>query len=223
MRTLTLSGWGQPYDALQSIAPEAVHYDYASAHSANEIFAHLEAIGGQFERVIGWSLGGQLAARAVAAKQLRPRQLVLIAAPFQFVAQPPQMLGMKPDLFAQFRENLERDALRTLRKSHALVTKDDPPAQMLQPQDVAAQASNARWLHWLDALSGFSCDLLDFSDFPPTLLVHGGKDVVVHPDQSGAFAQKIPHAVLEYWPDAAHAPHWHNPAKLKAIMDAHAQ
>ena len=98
MKTLTLSGWGQPFDTLSHLAPGAHAVDYAHAANASEALRMIASQGGDAELVIGWSLGGQLAARAVAEGLLSPRLLVLIAAPFQFVGGS----AMGPETFAKF-------------------------------------------------------------------------------------------------------------------------
>jgi pimeloyl-ACP methyl ester carboxylesterase len=54
------------------------------------------------------------------------------------------------------------------------------------------------------------------------MLLHGLRDAVVHPDQSRAYAERIPHATLEFWPQAAHAPHLHDLEQFQQWMARHA-
>lgn len=213
MRTLALSGWGQPHDALDSIAPDATHFDYAKYGSAE---AAIEALAGHdgHERVIGWSLGGQLAVRAVAMGKLRPKQLVLIATPFHF------MRG-EPETYRKFRDNYATVPERTLSKAWELIAHGDARGEHIraalsryEPREVLAKG----WLAWLDTLAGYSCDALSFDGFPPTLLVHGDNDVVVRQEQSRRFVEKLPHARLEYFSGCGHAPHWHDAEKLKRLV-----
>jgi pimeloyl-ACP methyl ester carboxylesterase len=161
---------------------------------------------------VGWSLGGQLAVRAIAAGMLQPKALVLIAAPFQFVASQ-EPLGMKRDLYEKFRDNYARNPARTLDKAWELVVKDDARHEHVRSH-IARQDKQAvmqrNWLYWLNALDGFSCDTLDMQAFPHTLLVYGQKDSVVAHEQHTHFAQRLPHADIISLPECGHAPHWHD-------------
>ena len=78
------------------------------------------------------------------------------------------------------------------------------------------------WLRWLGVLEHYSCDALDFSKLPPTLLVHGMNDKVVAPSQSQCLAEKIPQATLELWEGCGHAPHWHDKLRLEQAIKNHA-
>ncbi len=221
MSILCLSGWGQPADALHAIAPDAVHLDYTvagSVEAALELLAKHEA-----DTVIGWSMGGQLAVRAISAGLLKTKKLVLIATPFQFVREQEETLGMGRDTFYLFRENLQASPARTFRKSYALITHDDGRADSIAPylEEMHTRMPGRDWLYWLDALANYNCMELDFSRFPPTLLIHGLRDHVVAPAQSGAFFRRLPNARLEVLPECAHAPHWHDSAQVRAwIADA---
>jgi pimeloyl-ACP methyl ester carboxylesterase len=176
------------------------------------------------QRVIGWSLGGQLAVRAWATGLIWPRQLVLIAPPFQFVAtaQPP---GMKPDLFAKFRANVARDPNRAMRKGWELIYKDDSRAETVKAHMHAQNMASALardWLYWLDALQDFTLADTDLTQAPPILLIQGGQDAVVHPDQADYFAAAMPHLRLVRFAHAGHAPHWHDAAAMQALVDGFA-
>lgn len=220
MRSLMLSGWGQPAVAMTPLFPEAQTFDYAHLPGWEACLGALTDYRGH-EIVVGWSLGGQIAARAVAAGALRPKLLVLIAAPFRFLAAPGATLGMKPELFETFRSNYRRNPGRTLDKSWALVAHDDEKAAQIAAHlaPLRGQVRDRDWGHWLDALAGFSCRELDFSCFPPTLLLHGARDAVSDPAQSLAFLRAIPHARLELWGGSGHAPHLHDsPRARDAVM-----
>jgi pimeloyl-[acyl-carrier protein] methyl ester esterase len=210
MNTATLSGWGQPHDALAHIAPGAV--EYARHTNVADALASIPAS----DTLIGWSLGGQLAVRAVATGLLKPSRLILIATPFQFVATPENPLGMKRDLFDKFRDNYARNPLRTLHKSGELILKGDRKdlRAHLDAQNKDAIAAYD-WLNWLTLLDGFTCENLNFSDFPPTLLIHGDNDAVVAHHQSETLARHIPNVTLKTLQGCGHAPHWHAPDQLR--------
>ena len=73
MRTLCLSGWGQPADALASIAPDATHLGYTHHDNVADVLSAIAKEAARYDRIIGWSLGGQLAVRAVKFKKERGR------------------------------------------------------------------------------------------------------------------------------------------------------
>jgi pimeloyl-[acyl-carrier protein] methyl ester esterase len=223
MSVMTLSGWGQPHDSLASLAPEAMHVDYAH-HRLEDALAHIAQAGQSKRTIIGWSLGGQLAVRAIAAGLLRPQKLVLIAVPFQFVVSEEKKLGMKRDLYDKFRDNYARNPERTLSKAWELVLKDD--ARQAAMRERLARHDKASvlekdWLYWLDALDGFSFDGLSFAHFPPTLIIHGKKDAVVEHEQHAHFAQRIPAARVVSLDECGHAPHWHAADALREEIDRH--
>ena len=167
MRCLTLSGWGQAFDVLQGIWPEALAYDYASRSHAQDALEDIGRIGEAAELVVGWSLGGQLAVRAIAAGLMKPKALVLIATPFQFVAEPERTLGMPKDVFDSFRANYAADPQRTLGKAWSSIIRGDQHADAVRPhleaQDRQSLAGKY-WLEWLDHLQAFSCADLHLED-----------------------------------------------------------
>lgn len=218
MRILTLSGWGQPPQAMTALFPQAEPFDYAHLRGWEICLEALRCR--QADIVVGWSLGGQIAARAVAEGALRPELLVLIGAPFQFLWRPQAPLGMKPDLFKKFHDNYCRNPARTLDKSWALVAHGDERAQQVSARlaPLRRHVREEDWGYWLDALAEFSCHGLNFSFFPNTLLLHGARDAVSGPAQSHAFLRAIPRARLDLWRGSGHAPHLHDTARAREAI-----
>lgn len=218
MGIVSLSGWGQPHDALAVIAPGAAHIDYARQLDVGEAVAEIAAKAADASVVIGWSLGGQLLLPAVAAGMVKPKYVVLIATSYQFVSTPNNKLGMGRDTYGKFRDNYARDPMRTLNKAWELIAHGDSKAEQvrgfMEKQDKAA-VLKIDWLSWLDALDGFTADGLDLSSFPPTLLIHGDADAVVYIEQSKQLAKKLPRAKLITCKGCGHAPHWHDPEQVK--------
>lgn len=212
MKTLALSGWGQPHDALREAVPQAVHADYAyggSMQSALELIErHKDA-----EVVVGWSMGGQMAVRAVAEGLLSPQRLVLIATPFQRV-------GAGADTLAQFRANFERDTARALKKSYALIAHGDTQGEYIKPHLDAAlsRLPPHDWLYWLEALT-HAADAQRLAHFPETHLIHGARDVVVGSEQSRLYQRALPNATLHVFEGAGHAPHWHDVLRVRRIVE----
>lgn len=218
MKTLTLSGWGQPCNALADVAPDATHFDYADFLSVEDALAGIAEAAKNHDFIIGWSLGGQLAVRAIAAGLMMPEKMVLIGVPFQFVRNENLLLGMPQDKFQKFRDNYEKNPVRTLAKASELVAMGDEKIEQIRAylQKYNPQENpSTNWLHWLDMLNGFSCNSLDFNNFPPTLLLHGKQDAVVAHNQVAEFEKHIPNAKNISFVGAGHAPHWHDIEAVK--------
>lgn len=220
MRSLILSGWTQPVDALAAIEPEAETFDYSAYHSPEESLAALKKFK-HTKCVVAWSMGGQLALQAMAAGVLKPQHLTLIATPYQFVSGG-EIRGMDPLTFEQFRDNYYRDPARTKSRFHGLVAKGDRDfARVHGLLGHHPEVENtARWLPWLDALGAHSLAETKFAHLPPTLLVHGMEDAIVPHTQSELLAKKL-NATLSRWEQVAHAPHVHDAARLRAEIEAH--
>lgn len=236
MRTLAVSGWGQPAQALSSIAPDANTVDYAKLDPSAALAA-IAAAGKNAELVIGWSLGGQLLVRSIAEKKIQPKKLVLISSSFQFVRPlpnpPPQAgegrvgdIGMPPDTFQMFRDNYAADPARTLKKAWDLIAYQDvresQVKKYLAAQDFKKTLAG-NWLQWLDDLETFSCEGLMFEHFPPTLLIHGDRDAVVRHEQSERFLKALPKAKLVTFNGCNHAPHWHDAQRVQELCLTHAR
>jgi pimeloyl-[acyl-carrier protein] methyl ester esterase len=222
MKILALSGWGQPHDTLADIVPNATHFDYADYKTIDEALVGIAKEANSHDAVIGWSLGGQLAVRAVAKGLMQPKKLVLIGVPFQFVHSDEIKIGMPRDKFQKFRDNYEKNAVRTLAKAWELIILNDKNPEHVRArleQYNRASMMEKNWLHWLDMLDGFSCKDIDFSKFPPSLLVHGVQDAVVEHTQAHEFAKLIPQTKHIIIPDAGHAPHWHDTHAVKCHIE----
>lgn len=223
MKILTLSGWGQASDALSAIAPHATHFDYSHFETVDDAIFALAIEAKKHDAVIGWSLGGQLVVRAIAAGLVLPKKLVLIGVPFQFVKNDDLEIGMPADQFQKFRDNYAKNSARTLAKAWELVAVGDKNTHHIKAhlQNYnQAEMLTRNWLHWLDMLNGFSCKTLDFSNFPPSLLLHGENDAVVSHSQSHKFEKLIPQTKRVSIADAGHAPHWHdNQLIIKHIQE----
>jgi len=223
MRTIGLSGWGQPHDALSVIAPEATHIEYAHHDNVEDALAEIATQAKNSDTVIGWSLGGQLAMRAIAARMFKPKRLVLIATPLQFAATPERPLGMKRDLYDKFRENYAKNPERTLHKAWELIHKDDTNAERIrrhmEMQD-KSKVLEKEWLRWFFMLDDFAFDESPLADFPPTLLLHGDKDLVVDVAQSQHLAKAIPKSKRIVYKGCGHAPHWHDAKGVTEAIEA---
>lgn len=220
MKIITLSGWGQPHDALEHAFPEAVHIDYAGSSSFIEAVESLRAQQNA-DVVIGWSMGGQIAAHAISEKIIAPKKLMLIAAPYQFMRTLHNQFGVGKSTIEKFRENYVRNAERTLNKAYELIAYNDIRAENIKPHLSRARARLQMhdWLRWYDHLSLYTPTGYVEEDFPHTLIVHGANDAVIGPEQAQAWSRLLPSSELHLWEGCGHAPHWHNEKALRAILD----
>ncbi len=221
MKIMTLSGWGQPHHALAAALPDATPVGYAHLPSMQKALEEIAEAARGHDMVVGWSLGGRLAAQAIVAGLMKPKKLVLIASAFQFSHSTDLKLGIPRDQYEKFRGNYQRNALRTLDKGWDLIVKGDKHADRIRSRfnDNDKQAMlDHDWLRWLDDLNGFTFHGKPLHMMPSTLLIHGKNDVVVTPDQSEHFARMLPSSQLAMLEDCGHAPHWHDPHSVRHMV-----
>jgi pimeloyl-[acyl-carrier protein] methyl ester esterase len=209
--TITLTGWGQPFDALSSAVPRARHVEYAHIPNMPQAMAHIAHQAHAAECVVGWSMGGLFACQMIARRMISPKKLVLIGVPFQFVETSSLKLGMKKPLYDQFVDNYRRNPERTLKKAYQLIAHGDGQHLKVEAAltDAHARLASYNWLYWLEALGRVSCAELEFTHFPSTTIIHGLNDAVVNSASAEAFHARLPNSQLHLIPECGHAPHWH--------------
>lgn len=221
MRVLALAGWAQPHDALHDAFPDATHLQYAHLPTMQQALELIAKTSTSHDVVVGWSLGGRLAAQTALSGLIPPKKLVLIASAFQFSKSTELLLGIPPEQYEKFRGNYQRNALRTLDKGWELIIKGDSRAEQIRTRftNEAKQSMLTNdWLRWLDDLNGFTFHGKNLKAMPPTLLLHGCNDVVVAPEQSQHFASLLPQSKLVMYKECGHAPHWHDPAAVQKVV-----
>ena len=169
--------------------------------------------------VMGWSLGAQLAVRAVAAGFLKPKLLVLLSAPYQYVNGGGIECGAPKLVFKAFSQVFKLTPKKSLQNfaemmagkeghlKYVFETIEDNPERMKE------------WVRWLKILGEFSCETIDFEHFPRTILFHNEPDPVTPTDQSRLYHQHLPESLLEIIPIEGHAPHLQNISLVKAILE----
>ncbi len=216
---ITISGWGQAHDALAEVVPSgATHLDYSNFKTADEFF---ESIRGQNpDVVVGWSLGGQLALRALSEGIITAKALVLLATPYQFVASKDIKCGMDRDTFNKFYTNFENDPVKTIKRFMTLISLNDTHLHdiLTKLRHSTSTDHAVRWRVWLDELENFSCNAIDFSQIPKTYAVHGRDDTLVDITQTSLFKSLIKDYKLEVFDSCGHAPHLHDVARVAEII-----
>ncbi len=216
---ITFSGWGQNFDALENIAPGAKHIDYRDFQNVDEVFSTIK--NNPCDILIGWSLGGQLALRAIEAGILSPKLLILLATPFQFVMGKGLKCGVDIDTFSVFENNFIKDQAKVMAQFALLVAKNDNKSKEIIKILNANNKDNLKnWLFWLEELGSFSCQKVDFSKMPKTIAIHGRDDAVVDATQTSLFRPLIKNYHVERIDDCGHAPHLHDPELIKKIIAA---
>ena len=221
MKTLLLSGWAQPSNALQMLDPQALHFDYSDYPPGAEVMQKLTEFE-DVECIVAWSLGGQLALNAIAESVLKPKHLTLVASQYQFVSDE-HVKGMDPLTFEQFRSNYIANPARTKTRFHALVAKGDSKAsEIMKKLEHHAEVENTgRWLPWLDYLMTSPASGQSLKNTLKTLIVHGMEDAIVPCAQAQLLADQMPNARINIWQNVGHAPFLHDPERLRAEIAEH--
>lgn len=217
MTTLLLSGWTQPTDALAHLADDAVLFDYSDYATPDEAIEAMRKI--KPTHAVGWSMGGQLALRAMTAGAIAPKHLTLIAAPQRFVG----AHGMGQETFHLFRESYATDPARTKMRFNGLIAKGD--ARMREVMEMLGHHPKvedvARWLGWLDDLGRYEFPHATLASAVPILIIHGMNDHIVPHAQGEQLARQLPNATLNSWANVGHAPHVHDVVRVRAEILAH--
>jgi malonyl-CoA O-methyltransferase len=220
MKTLSLSGWTQPADALTPLLPDALTFDYSAYDNADAAIAALAEFR-DIPRVVAWSMGGQLALKAVAAGVLAPQKLFLIAPPFQFVNDAGFRDGMDPETFRLFRQNYATAPARTRERFHGLIAKGDrnQRAVMEQLRHHPEIERMERFLPWLDALGVENLRGLKLPALPHMAILQGANDAIVPVGQARHIHALYPQAILDIWEETAHAPHFSDSVRFNQFLE----
>lgn len=187
-RILLITGWGGGTKLLQPLAYALQH----KGHSVEliNIFNGLDAQVLQqyveqakdFDVIIGWSLGGQLATLLVEAVEQQYQQqkvLITLASNPCFVAHENWPTAMSPATFQSFKQSFEEDAIATLKKFGFMVcqgtatTKQDflQLQSLIQPQSLDLLKQGLNCLEHLNTVeilqnyTGHQLHLLAKQDF----------------------------------------------------------
>jgi pimeloyl-ACP methyl ester carboxylesterase len=215
---ITFSGWGQDYDALENIAPGANHINYKDYDDIESLFASLKNT--PCDILIGWSLGGQLALRAIEADILKPERLVLISTPFQFIASDSIRCGINMDSFIEFENDFTNDPEKTLKQFANLIARGDKDsAQIARTLRKSDKADAKKWFYWLNELRKFSCKSMNYDKVPPTLAISGSEDSIIEATQIDLFRPLIRSGYkTAIFDKCGHAPHLHDEKKVRDLI-----
>ena len=199
-----ISGFGQEPKALQNVFTnkDTIGLNYLETKNFEDLLTR-DLKPYDNEVVIGWSLGGQVAVRLIEKQILKPKLLILIATPFQFV--------QDKETFKQFEYVLDENPEQAMAYLANLSTyNDNNPEDVLK--NMASIENTDNLYSWLKELE-FSCFDVDFKDFPKTIYIWGEGDAVVNNHQRYTlqykyFANKISDFKVEIIKNCGHAPHF---------------
>lgn len=218
--TIALSGWAQTADALQNVCPaDTLHVDYAAIPSPEALFERLSTLPAT-ECIVGWSLGGQLAARAVAQGAVRVKRMVLLGAPYCFRRKEEGDGGMPSLQVTAIRDAYALGASAMLAGFQTLLLLGDANPNVVKAALGGLPPANVlpHWGRWLDELFAFDADTLRGAHFPETWVVHGEQDAVIRVEQASHWQKLIPHAHVVKLMDCGHLPHLHAPEMVRDIV-----
>jgi pimeloyl-[acyl-carrier protein] methyl ester esterase len=223
-KIICLSGWGQKFDSLESIfdsiffaKTEISSFNYSQLSSLEEFFSKISQEKSP-DILIGWSLGGQLAIRAIEKNILKPKLLILLAPPFQMVKDVRIQAGMAKNTFDEFYNNFAKAPSKTLKQFAILTAMNDKNASEIAKNLDINDGNFQQLKFWLEELERFSCFDVNFETMPKTLYFHGAGDMIVHASQSKYFQERIKNFHLEIFKNCGHAPHLNNLEKLREII-----
>jgi pimeloyl-ACP methyl ester carboxylesterase len=181
-------------------------WPYVVAEMASDAVAVLDAAGEARAHVYGISLGGMVAQEVALRHRDRVSALVLGATTAggpRALPQDPQVLTFFTRVGAMGAVEAEWAAVpysygERTRREHGERIAEDVARRMRHPPDPVA------YLHQVAAAASHSTHSRLGSIVAPTLVIHGGVDVLQPSENARVLADAIPAAGLRLWPEAGH-------------------
>jgi len=205
MSIVFITGWAQAPEFLTKCTKCVDPITYGNWQEMQDVLQKI----GECELLIGWSLGGQIALRGIQEGVIKAKKLVLISAPYQFKVtdgykESRALFDSKPDEmlkgFFQFVSYGDSEQKKILREK-----------QVYRYQEKLKQ----NYLYWLDQLEAFNGKDIAVQNIPSTLLIYGDKDAIAPEEDGRKFVQTLPDATIIVYEGCAHAPHWHDTARVE--------
>ena len=153
-RILLITGWGggaellKPlHEALEQKGHSVERINIFNVLNDDVLQQHVE-LAVEYDVIIGWSLGGQLATilvNQIQQQYAEQKVLITLASNPCFVAQADWMTAMPVESFMQFKQSFEQDAITTLKRFGLLVCQGASSAKkdfiamqkLIRPQPIA--------------------------------------------------------------------------------------
>ena len=169
-RILLITGWGggaellKPlHEALEQKGHSVERINIFNVLNDDVLQQHVE-LAVEYDVIIGWSLGGQMATLLVNQIQQQyneQKALITLASNPCFVAQADWMTAMPVETFMHFKQSFEQDAITTLKRFGLLVCQGTSSAKkdfvamqrLIQPQPIALLKQGLQLLEQLNLVS----------------------------------------------------------------------
>lgn len=166
-RILLITGWGggaellKPlHEALEQKGHSVERINIFNVLNDDVLQQHVE-LAVEYDVIIGWSLGGQLATilvNQIQQQYAEQKVLITLASNPCFVAQADWMTAMPVETFMQFKESFEQDAITTLKRFGLLVCQGASSAKkdfvamqkLIRPQPIALLRDGLQLLEQLN-------------------------------------------------------------------------
>ncbi len=166
-RILLITGWGggaellKPlHEALEQKGHSVERINIFNLLNDDVLQQHVE-LAVEYDVIIGWSLGGQLATilvNQIQQQYAEQKVLITLASNPCFVAQADWMSAMPVESFMQFKQSFEQDAITTLRRFGLLVCQGASSAKkdfvamqkLIRPQPIALLRDGLQLLEQLN-------------------------------------------------------------------------
>ncbi len=171
----------------------------------------------------GWSLGGLLAMQMAALAPERVARLVLVGSTPSFAQRDGWTPAQPSSVLAGFAEAVASDARATLQRFVAVFNQGDTKARAIGREinreilssSLAPVPTLLKGLDWLRDI-----DLREQVSAlrRPVLLIHGENDPLMPLPAARGLAEHLPHAQLEVFGGAAHAPFLNDPEHFVSLV-----
>ncbi|NWK81452.1 hydrolase [Acinetobacter sp. SwsAc4] len=166
-RILLITGWGggaellKPlHEALEQKGHSVERINIFNVLNDDVLQQHVE-LAVEYDVIIGWSLGGQLATilvNQIQQQYAEQKLLITLASNPCFVAQADWMTAMPVETFMQFKQSFEQDAITTLKRFGLLVCQGTSSAKkdfvamqkLIRPQPIALLRDGLQLLEQLN-------------------------------------------------------------------------
>ena len=166
-RILLITGWGggaellKPlHEALEQKGHSVERINIFNVLNDDVLQQHVE-LAVEYDVIIGWSLGGQLATilvNQIQQQYAEQKVLITLASNPCFVAQADWMTAMPVETFMQFKQSFEQDAITTLKRFGLLVCQGTSSAKkdfvamqkLIRPQQIALLRQGLKLLEQLN-------------------------------------------------------------------------
>lgn len=166
-RILLITGWGggaellKPlHEALEQKGHSVERINIFNVLNGDVLQQHVE-LAVEYDVIIGWSLGGQLATilvNQIQQQYAEQKVLITLASNPCFVAQADWMTAMPVETFMHFKQSFEQDAITTLKRFGLLVCQGTSSAKkdfvamqkLIRPQPIALLRDGLQLLEQLN-------------------------------------------------------------------------